>query len=183
MPICRLRKIAPQQDMDKIYQIYSDYKEQSYLFDIRSLNSPDRFPELFERRLSNNYKDFSIIDDADGAFAGFLIAYDYAENDGHVKILEYICPEYRKSGIGAIAALQYIETLFRTFRIRKVYTEVFGYNDDSIAMHSSFGFEKEATLKNYRFYDGRYWDYHIFSMDREHFYERYRHHLQRLAAL
>ena len=35
------------------------------------------------------------------------------------------------------------------------------------------GFCEEARLKEYRFYDGAYWDFIIYAMKREDFFRRY----------
>lgn len=168
-----IRRINPEKDMDILYRIYSDYKEQHKLFDIMNLNSPERFPVLFERRLSNNYCEFFIVENDKGNFLGFVFGYDLSVNDGHVKIVLYIDEKYRSSIYCALIAIKTIDLFFKYYNIRKIYTEVYGYNQESIRANLSFGFVEEARLKEFRFYDNRYWDYIYYSITREEFYKRY----------
>lgn len=168
-----LRRFDPKKDMDNIYKVYSDYNEQHNLFNIMNLNSPERFPVLFERRLSNNYSDFFIITNQNDAFIGFVISYDYSPNDLHMKVMEYISPDYRNGIYTAIGLIKFMHILFSHYCIKKIYTEVYGFNTESLKSHSSFGFEEEARLKDYRYYKGRSWDFVIFSITKERFYEKY----------
>lgn len=169
----KFRRLEPDKDMDKLYRIYSDYKEQHNLFSIASLNSPDRFPILFERRISNNYSDFFIIDDLENNFIGFAIAYDYSANDRHLKILLYLDNKYRVGIYCAESIIKFMDMLFKYYSIRKIYTEVYEFNYESVKSNISFGFKEESKLSEYRYYNDQYWDFIIFSMSREDFYDKY----------
>ena len=138
-----------------------------------NLNSPERFPVLFERRISNNYSDFFVITNSNDDFIGFLISYDYSPNDMHLKIMEYIEPAFRNGIYTTYSLVSFLHTLFTHYNLRKVYTEVYEYNTDSLRSHCSFGFSEEAKLKEYRYYNQKYWNFIIFSITKEGFYERY----------
>ena len=173
MEIIKLRRFNPDTDYSTMYRIYSDYNEQHSLFDIVSLNSPERFPVTFEKALSHNYKDFFIIEDAKTSeFVGFVISYGYSANDGHIKVMEYIEGKFRQCGYGGIAILNFLDMLFKHYNFRKIYTEVYSFNDASINSHLVAGFEEEARLKDYRYYNNSYWDFIIYSVTKERFYEK-----------
>lgn len=72
-------------------------------------------------------------------------------------------------GVGLQAWLLFIEYLFSYFNFRKIYGEIFGYNQLSLksALHS--GFIEEGCLKNHRWFGNQYWDLHILSLSREQF--------------
>lgn len=164
----KLRRFNPQTDLEYIYRIYSDYHEQYKLFSVMNLNTYESFREKFENKLSTNYKDFLIID-VEGKFAGFLISYDYKHNDGHIKFMTYYEKEYRSGFIG-LAAIEFVDILFHYYNVHKVYTEVYSYNEESIKYHKKGGFEEECRLKDYRYYNGQYWDQIYYSCTRDAFY-------------
>lgn len=164
----KLRRYNSQTDLPDIYRVYSDYKEQYKLFSIMSLNSYEIFVSQFERKLSANYKDFLIVE-VDGNFAGFIVSYDYKQNDGHIKVMVYFEKKYR-SGFVGLAGIEFGDILFQYYNIRKIYTEVYSYNTESIKYHEKIGFKEECRLKEYRYYDGVYWDVIYFCLTREDFY-------------
>lgn len=184
MEVLRLRRFDPEEDYPFFYRVYSDYEEQHNLFDFVNLNSPERFPKKFEHALSHNYNDTMIVEDCkSGEYVGFLVSYGYAFNDGHIRVMAYIEKKYRSCGYGGLAMLRFLHVLFQFYNIRKIYTEVYEFNDDSLKAHLGAGFEEEARLKEYRYYDGRFWDFITFSIDRAHFYEKNRGFLARLEKM
>lgn len=168
MKCYELRKLDISRDLPNLYQVYSSYAEQYKLFSTMSINSYDSFVNLFNRQL-DRYTEFNIIE-TENRFAGFVAAYDFKKNDGHIKVMVYIEPEYRFSHIG-LAGIDFVNILFQYYNIRKVYTEVYGYNKDSIEYHFNAGFVEECRLKEYKFFDGKYWDVIYFSILRERFYK------------
>ena len=164
----KLRRFNPQIDLKSIYRVYSDYNEQYKLFSVININSFDSFVDKFEKKLSSNYKDFLIIEVKE-KFAGFLISYDYKSNDGHIKFMAYYEKDFRFGLIG-LAGIEFVDILFHYYNIHKIYTEVYAYNVESIKYHQKGGFEEECRLKQYRFFNGQYWDFIYFSISRERFY-------------
>lgn len=91
-------------------------------------------------------------------------------NDGHTYLTVAILPKLvRRLGCGAEAAALFLNYLFAYFRIRKVYSEVLGYNRHSLRANLSAGFREEGRLKEFKYFRGRCWDLHILAMDRENF--------------
>lgn len=165
--VYRIRKFEKDKDLRDLFRVYSNYAEQYKLFSVMSINSYESFVYLFERQI-DRYTEFNIIE-VDDKFAGFVAAYDYKSIDGHIKAMIYIEPDQRYTFVG-IAGVEFANILFQYYNIRKIYTEVYGYNQDSIKYHIKVGFDEECRLRDYKFFDGKYWDVIYFSITREAFY-------------
>ncbi len=167
--VYNIRKFNKEKDLHDLFRVYSNYAEQYKLFSVMSINSYDSFVYQFERQIER-YTEFNIIEVGD-KFAGFVAAYDYKSIDGHIKAMIYIEPDQRLSFVG-MAGVEFANILFQYYNIRKIYTEVYGYNQDSIKYHANVGFKEECRLREYKFFDGKYWDVIYFSITRESFYEK-----------
>jgi RimJ/RimL family protein N-acetyltransferase len=102
-----------------------------------------------------------------GRPAGLAFEYDRAPEDGHTKVTTLLEEGRVGRGGGVIATALLVRWLFQTLPLRKVYVEVHGYNPAVIGMLRKVGLAEEGCLKDFRFWDGRYWDYHIFALRRE----------------
>lgn len=167
----KLRRIELDKDIEAIYQVFSDYKEQYLLCSVMNANNLENFRNRFERSLNSNYKDFVILE-CGGSFAGFIASYDYKIIDRHIKAMIYIVPTFRNGPLG-LAGIDFMNILFQYYDINKVYTEVYAYNLHSIDYHKRFGFNEECRLKEYKYFDGKFWDVIFYSMNREAFYKKY----------
>lgn len=168
-----LRRYVTEKDALNVYKVYSDYKEQFNLFSVMNMNSFENFPKWIQKRLDFFYNDFLIIEKKDGDFIGFFIAYDLSENDGTIKLLQYVRPEHRMTGLPAFAGIEFLDTMFRYHNVRKMYSEVYSFNNISLTYQKSFGFTEETRFKEYHYYNGKYWDSIFLSITREEFYNRY----------
>lgn len=169
----QLRRINFEKDIKEIYRVYSSYTEQFNLFSIMSLNSPEKFPNWLNHRLEYVYNDFLVVDDKEIGFGGFFITYDFSPNDGTMKIMQYAEPQFRKTGAAALSGIECLDILFRYYNVRKIYSEVYAFNTDSLEYQKSFGFIEEGRLKEYRYYDGKHWDFIFLSITRGAFYSKY----------
>lgn len=100
---------------------------------------------------------------------GFVYAYDHRPADGHCRLCVFVDREHRSAGYGAYAALRFLALLFRSYPLRKVYSAVYGYNEDSLRNCLGAGFSEEARMREYRYHDGAYWDLVLLSLTRERF--------------
>jgi len=172
-----LRRYDAHKDIPDLYRVYSDYAEQYKLFSVLNTNSYEEFKSRFESKLAYNYKDFLIIE-VQQHFAGFVASYDYKVIDSHIKGLIYIEPAFR-SGFVGLAGIEFANILFQYYNIRKIYTEVYAYNKTSIEYHKKIGFTEECRLKEYKYFDGKFWDVIYFQISRELFYEKNQHIIKR----
>ena len=62
--------------------------------------------------------------------------------------------------------------LFQYYPIRKVYSNVFGYNQTSLDFLLSAGFVVEGELKQHRYYGGAYHSMFTLALYRDVFYQK-----------
>lgn len=119
------------------------------------------------RNMSNNLFGAKFIIESAGQPAGLAFDYDRTVEDGWTKAITLLRPESIGSGAGAIATTLLMDWLFSSLPLRKVYHEVYGFNSNVLGMWRKLGLEEEGVLKADRFWNGAYWDLHIFALYRE----------------
>jgi hypothetical protein len=107
---------------------------------------------------------------------GILYASGVSETDGIVNIhgsrfREELAPEDVWPTYMTRAGALLIQYLFVNFDFRKIYMEVPEFNQGKFALfgEESGYFEEEARLKQHLKFNGRLWDYIIYSLHRERF--------------
>lgn len=154
-----------------LYEIFSDQEQRLNILPKRQYLTIEQFEPVFKRHIETKYTEFKIIRDSRNDFIGFVIAYDYMKNDNHMKITVYIKPEFQSRYYGVLAAAKFIDYLFKYYSINKIFTEVYEFNHVSLRIHDSLGLCKEACLREYKYFNGKYYDMYIYSMSRSFFYE------------
>jgi RimJ/RimL family protein N-acetyltransferase len=76
-------------------------------------------------------------------------------------------------GMGVVISTIFIEYLFNTFPLRKIYFEMPEFNLKSIKSAVDRFFLEESRLKNHFFAYGRYWDYLTYALYRQDFFDNY----------
>jgi RimJ/RimL family protein N-acetyltransferase len=89
---------------------------------------------------------------------GFVQAYHLNHSQGWCRFLIYVSPEHRAAGYVLEAPMLFGDYLFSNFNFRKVYADVFEYNDDVLRMLTAGGFVEEGRLKQHIFFGGQFWD-------------------------
>jgi RimJ/RimL family protein N-acetyltransferase len=102
-----------------------------------------------------------------GRPVGLVFDYDRTLDDGWTRITALVQEESIGRGAGVIGACLFMEWLFQTLPLRKMYHEVFAYNENVIRMWRKVGLTEEAVLKEDRYWNGAYWDLHVFALYRE----------------
>lgn len=93
----------------------------------------------------------------DGAPIGMVQTYDLSLEDGWVFFLAYVTPQYQGRGHGAEASLLIADYLFSYFPIRKLYADVFEYNQRSLKALLNAGFVEEGRRRAHRYFHNQYW--------------------------
>ena len=159
-------------DAEKLYELMC--ATDHYLF---SLNFPchtlNGFLEWFRNRLQYEIHDFY------GVFymnelIGYVYNYNFTLRNGRCSIVGVVAKEYRGSGLGVKATISFIDRLFRDYPLRKIYTSVYEYNIESLNANTKAGLICEGRLKESKYYQGRYWDTVVFSVEKKQFYEKFR---------
>jgi RimJ/RimL family protein N-acetyltransferase len=123
----------------------------------------------FVRELENDFgKDrhvqFMIEKIIGGNIIGTIYSYNFQSVDGYAFITLFINPENQTRGYGPEALALFIDYLFKSHHLQKVYLEVYSYNHLSISPLIKSGFHLEGHFKNHRFFEGRRYDLFRFSL-------------------
>ena len=156
--------------LSDIYDVYGDQEQRLNVLPKKSYITREQFEANFKRHIEFKYTEFKIIKDDSNKFIGFVIAYEYLPDDGHMKVSVYVKPEFQHGAYGLIAVVKFVDYLFKFYNLNKLFTEVYDFNTPSIKLHDTFGFTKEGHLKEYKYYNGEYHDMLIYAVTRETFY-------------
>ena len=91
---------------------------------------------------------------------------DYLEH-GFTKVHTILQEENVGHGVGVVATALLTDFLFKQMPLRKIYFEVFDFNAAVVRIWRKLGLAEEGLLKADRYWDGTYWDLHIFALYRE----------------
>ena len=166
----QFRKPDMEKDLRSLFLMMSD--DDQYLFSTRILCNTERdFSSWLADRLRGDFHDFYVISDrsANGIPIGFAYDYDFSLRDGHCKLCVYVSKEYRTLGLGGIAAVSFMALLFNTYPLRKVYSTIYEYNQQSLQSNIRFGFVEEGVVEKFRYHNGQYHNLHYLSMSRQQF--------------
>ena len=162
-----------ERDLDDVFALYEDPQTQPLFSELVPITSHAEFADWLDDALRNAYHDVRVVRAAEsGEMAGFAFSYDYHPFDLHCKICLCMTPTWRRTGAAALAGMAFLDDLFRSYPLRKVYALVYGYNVESLQSNLAAGFEEEGVMRAYRYLNGAYHDCHILAMTRERFAER-----------
>jgi RimJ/RimL family protein N-acetyltransferase len=98
---------------------------------------------------------------------GLAFDYDRTLDDSWTRVTALVQEEHSGRGSGVIGGFLFMDWLFQTLPLRKMYHEVFGYNESVIRMWRKVGLIEEGVFKGDRYWNGAYWDLHVFALYRE----------------
>jgi RimJ/RimL family protein N-acetyltransferase len=102
-----------------------------------------------------------------GRPVGLVFDCDRTPEDGWTRATTLLQEENVGHGGGVIATALFMDWLFQSLPLRKVYHEVFAYNETVVRMWRKIGLVEEGLLKGDRYWNGAYWDLHVFALHRE----------------
>jgi RimJ/RimL family protein N-acetyltransferase len=117
--------------------------------------------------LTNGMIPAKFIVESAGRAAGLVFDYERAVEDGWTKATTLLQEESVGHGGGVIATALFMDWLFQTLPLRKVYHEAYAYNASVVRMWRKLGLTEEGVLRADRYWNGAYWDLHIFGLYRE----------------
>lgn len=82
--------------------------------------------------------------------------------------------DYWGKGYGTEAKMLFLEFLFHQLNLRKIYSEVIGFNERSINYSLKCGYVQEAIFPNHYYKDGQYWDKVVLALYREQWEKRWK---------
>lgn len=165
------RKFDFRTDIRDLFELMTDSKDQSLFHGRIQINSLQEFENWMINNFSHNYHVFYVVC-SENAIVGYIYSYQFRAYDGHCKVCAFLNKKYRDVGIGAYVGLKFLNELFLDYPIRKIYIDVYDYNNQSLLSNLQIGFVEEGCLKEYRYNNGQYYDLHILSIAREKFFEK-----------
>lgn len=167
MQPCVLCHVMLPDDIDFLYSTMT--ADDQYLFSTKiRFWTVQAFEQWLICRLRGDFHDFFIVKHRrTNIKIGYVYNYDFSLQHGHCKLVVYIKPEFRKTGMGAFAAVGFVSYLFQTYPLRKLYSTIYEYNYESLKSNRAAGFVEEGVLKEYRYYDGKIHDIHYLSLSRQ----------------
>lgn len=167
MKAIKLRTLSVEHDIDFLYM--NMMCPEQYLFSTKIMsNTIHTFRNWLLNQLRSGFHDFYIVEYMNQRI-GYVHNYDFSMKDGRCKIVVFIEETYREFGIGAITAICFMKKLFEDYPLRKLYLDIYDYNKESLGSNLKAGFIEEGVIKKYRYHDGKFYDLHILSMDKETF--------------
>lgn len=162
-------------DIDVFFQWMSEKNNHYMWWTDRQLFSYQHFVEDFHHRNRSFFGQFFTVEslEPDSELESSIIGLTYTYKVNYIDRFAYICiyliPEETKQGLGYDVGYTFINYLFSTFGFRKIYSEIFQFNEPSIKISKRSGFVKEGTLREHHWFQDRYWDLLTFSLTRENF--------------
>lgn len=100
---------------------------------------------------------------------GTIYSYNLNLVDGHAFLTIYLEEKYERKGYGPEAVAIFLDYLFNTLPLNKVYFEVYDYNKLSLSTLRTAGFVEEGRFKEHRFVGGKRYDLLRFAVYRKDF--------------
>jgi RimJ/RimL family protein N-acetyltransferase/acyl carrier protein len=158
--------LSPIQEQD-YRALYSIVGSGEYLVRWRyrgSTPSPEEFrKDLWQDVLAQ----FVVTNKSDRAVIGLVTAYHANHRNQVAYVAGFSVPRYRNSGALLMGFELFFDFLFLNWNFRKLYTEAIEFN---LAQFNSLQlniFEEEGRLRDFEYYDGRYWDLVVSAITRE----------------
>jgi RimJ/RimL family protein N-acetyltransferase len=100
-------------------------------------------------------------EESSGRPAGLVVAYSADPAQGHAYVGAVFTPEHAGTGLAAEITAVFVRYLFHTFRLRKLYLDVPGFNWPQVSSGDGRLFRVEGVLRDHDYYAGRYWDKYV----------------------
>lgn len=89
---------------------------------------------------------------------GTIYSYNLNKTDGFVYVTTYLEKGNEHRGYGAIAFSLFVNFLFESLELFKIYCDVYSYNTESLKVLKNAGFVEEGVFKGHRFLNNKRYD-------------------------
>jgi len=103
---------------------------------------------------------------------GIVMGYRPNFNDGHASVAQVMVDEAQGSGLGIEGLGLFVNLLFQSFNLRKLYFEVLEYNISRFRDTVGTWLKEEGRLKDHSYFAGRWWDQSILALYRDDFNQK-----------
>ncbi len=125
----------------------------------------------------DRHEQYLVVRCGDECPVGTIYSYNVNLEDGYAFITTFIDQQYRGKGYGVHAFLLFATHLFERFRLFKIYTETYAYNEYSLRTSRNAGLIEEGRFKGHRIHDGIRHDLYRLALYRDDALE----HMRKLA--
>lgn len=170
-----IRLIPPNSNgLSKLYEWEKEIESKFLWTENRSIPNELEFQDNFISKFRGYYHVFLFINrKQDNEPVGFIYSYNYNSIDGYLSTTLFIDKKCRNKAVGPEAGALFFDYLFKYYPIRKIYSDVFDYNEASKSFLNSSGFVHEGKLAQHRYFDGKYHDLNMFALYRDTYYEKW----------
>lgn len=131
-------------------------------------------PEQFNEALWSGVLCQFVVSDERSAAHGLVVCYGADHTNGHAYVGVLGNVHKRVGAAAMVGFIQLLEHVFTHWSFRKLYVDVAEYNLSEFHHALQRHMNLEATLSDYLFHGGRYWDQLTYSLGREHYFESVR---------
>lgn len=125
-------------------------------------------PEQFQGLLWHGVLcQFIVVRNGDQMPCGLVVCYGADFRNGHASIAAIFRPDLHRAVWPLEGIDLFFEYIFTVFPMRKLYAESSGLTNSNFASGLSPVLKCEATLREHDWFDGRYWDKHIYAIYRD----------------
>nr|WP_314487704.1 GNAT family protein [uncultured Pseudomonas sp.] len=160
-----LRKILPMHVVD-VYKALSDPRVIAhYGVSYSSLAETEEQMRWFERIITERsgiWWGISLINQA--SLIGACGFNDWCHTHRKAEIGYWLMPEYWRQGLLSEALLSVIDYGFGNLGLHRIHADVEPENEPSCSLLRKFGFQREGTLRDVEFKDGRFLSLHPYSL-------------------
>jgi RimJ/RimL family protein N-acetyltransferase len=114
-----------------------------------------------------------VIEKLAGDYVGFIGIHSVDRRSGTFKYGLAIRPPHQRQGYASEAVRIVLRYYFDELRYQKVTAQAYSFNEASIKLHESLGFQLEGRMRRMVYTDGEYFDELIFGMTDDEFRARY----------
>jgi ribosomal-protein-alanine N-acetyltransferase len=127
--------------------------------------SPAARGERRQRRPADTTRgDFAIILRGEGTLVGRIRYFDLNFRSRSAELGYVIAPDARGKGFAREAVSLLAGYLFRGLGLNKVHAQTAAFNESSIKLLESLGFQRDAVLREHHLYEGHLHDDYIYSL-------------------
>ncbi len=140
--------------------------------------------EVFQQNLWKGVlAQFVVVVRSSSAPIGIVVAYNAELNHRFAYLGADFAPNVQGIGIAIEAAELFVDYIFATYNLRKLYLEVPEYNLGSMAYGVGGILKEEGVLRGHTYFRGQYWDRHLLALYRDEFLSSHRTPLSRRRSI
>lgn len=179
----RIKNITENSEVQELYFIMMNPNLQADYATPVSIDGIDAFKSWIKYKIDNVFIEFKILSDDNGHVLGFMYGYEANCKLEHISVCVVLDEKVQNRGIGAIVALSYEDYLLFSIGYRKIYLQIFSFNQRSLVNNVAAGFEIEMILKEYKYFDGIYHDVYVLSIRNEEFRLKYNDIIRKMGVV